>query len=340
MTLPGFEDLHHWCDTCRPAVPVVAAGGADLTVVQALSIAAQRGWVKPILTGTPSAIEAMAASAGVDLAAFRVIDSEQPAVAAVAEIRAGRAAALMKGQIPTPNLMKAVLDRASGLRTDRVIGQVVLMEILKDQRRFLLTDTGITIRPTLEQKQDLLHSLLDVTRRLREIPAAQPGHPSAEPLAVAGAVAGQERNSDRGAFAEAHAAPRVAVMAASEKVSESMPETVDAARLQSLAAEGAFGDAVVEGPLSFDLAYEATAGLRKGLHVSVMGAAEAMLFPDLLSANLTVKAMMYTADCRFGGLLVGTAAPVVFMSRADSVETRLNSLSFTLSACSDRWPVR
>jgi phosphotransacetylase len=55
-----------------------------------------------------------------------------------------------------------------------------------------------------------------------------------------------------------------------------------------------------------------------------------MLFPDLTAANLTVKAIMYTADCRYGGVLCGTAAPVVFMSRADTAPTRLRSLALAL----------
>ncbi len=63
----------------------------------------------------------------------------------------------------------------------------------------------------------------------------------------------------------------------------------------------------------------------------MLGAADVLLFPNLLSANLTVKAIMYTADCKFGGVLCGTTAPVVFMSRADSVETRLRSLAYTLT---------
>ena len=83
----------------------------------------------------------------------------------------------------------------------------------------------------------------------------------------------------------------------------------------------------MRGPLSFDLAYAATAGERKGVAGPVAGAADVMLFPDLTSANLTVKAIMYTSDCRFGGVLCGAACPVVFMSRADNTETRLRSLA-------------
>jgi len=298
MPLIGFDGLYRLADGLAFPVPVVAAGGADPTVLQALSLAMRRGWVEPVLTGPAEAIRTLAADLQIDLTGFRLVDAEEPASAAVAEVKAGRALALMKGQIATPALMKAVLSREGGLRTDRSICQVVLMEIPRDRRRFLMSDTGITIQPTLEQKADILRSLAEVATRLRE-----PG--SADP-------------------------PRIAAVAATEKASEAMPGTLDAVELMRRQAADGFPNCLVQGPLSFDLAYAADAGDKKRIAGDVVGAADAMLFPDLLSANLTVKAIMYTADCRFGGVLCGTASPVVFMSRADTTATRLNSLALSL----------
>ncbi len=298
MALVGFDDLYRFADGLPAPISVVAAGGADATVLEALSAAQRRGWVEPVLTGCFAEIRRLAADRQIDLTAFRIVDADDPAGAAVAEVRSGRAQALMKGQIATPALMKAVLSRETGLRTSRCVCQVVLMEIPRDRRRFLLSDTGITIQPTLDQKADILQSLVEVATLLRE--------PGSADL------------------------PRVAAMAASEKPSAAMPDTLDAAELARRKTAGDFADCLVEGPLSFDLAYAAEAGEKKRIEGGVVGAADAMLFPDLLSANLTVKAIMYTADCRFGGVLCGTARPVVFMSRADTTATRLNSLALTL----------
>jgi phosphotransacetylase len=300
VSLLGFDALFTEADRSPTPLPVVAAGGADRTVLEAMSQAQQRGWIAPILTGSESATRQLAAELDISLDGFRLIDSDAPAVAAVAEVRAGGAACLMKGQIATPDLMKAVLARDAGLRTERIIGQVVLMEIPRDGRRFLLTDTGITIQPTMEQKIDLLRHLESVAcaLRARDVPADWK--------------------------------PRVGVMCATEKAAEAMPETLHAAELQQRNAAGEWPECVVQGPLSFDLAYAADAGEKKHIAGGVVGAADAMLFPNLLSANLTVKAIMYTAECRFGGVLCGAACPVVFMSRADSTETRLNSLAYTL----------
>ncbi|MGE5192875.1 MAG: phosphate acyltransferase, partial [Deltaproteobacteria bacterium] len=124
--------------------------------------------------------------------------------------------------------------------------------------------------------------------------------------------------------------PRVALVAATEKVTPAMPDTLESAELVRRHAAGDFAGAVVQGPLSFDLAYSADAGDKKKIGGGVVGEADAMLFPNLVAANLTVKAIMYTAKCRFGGILCGVECPVVFMSRADSVETRLNSLALAI----------
>lgn len=306
MSLQGFDTIYAEADRLVRPLPVVAAGGADRTVLEAMSEAARRGWISPIVTGSKLAMERLAADLGISLNGFEILDSDAPAVAAVEVVRSGRAACLMKGQIATPDLMKAVLARDTGLRTDRVICQIVLMEIPRDQRRFLLADTGITIQPTLDQKIDLLQHLTMVARTLRE-----PELP-------------------------ADWRPRIAVMAATEKPTEAMPDTLEAAELQRRNVAGEWPGCLVQGPLSFDLAYASDAGEKKKLSGSVLGSADALLFPSLLSANLTVKAIMYTADCRFGGVLCGAACPVVFMSRADSTQTRLNSLAYTLRMLTSR----
>jgi phosphotransacetylase len=296
MGLDGFHRLYHDADARSTPASVAVAGGDDPIVLEALRIACDSGWIRPIVVGPEPQIRAIAQSNEIDLDDFTIRHAEPDAIAAaaVAEVRAGNAQALMKGQIATPALMKALLDHDTGLRTRQVICQVVLMEIPRDRRRFLLADTGICVQPTLAERIGILKSTVEVAQALWQT------------------------------------RPLVALMAASETVKASMPETVEALELNRRNQQGEFPDCVIQGPLSFDLAYAADAGDKKRFSGSVVGEADIMLFPNLLSANLTVKAIMYTADCRFGGVLCGTSAPVVFMSRADTTQTRLNSLALTL----------
>ena len=298
MSLLSFGQLHKQADELASPIRMVVAGGGDRTVLEAVRVATDRGWVEPILVGSEAEIRRLADEIGIGLEGFTIRDvegGEAQAFAALAEVREGRARVLAKGQIATPSLMRAVLDPEFGLRSGRVICQVVLMEIVDQARRFLMADTGICVKPKLATKVDIVRHAIEVAQAL-----------------------GASR-------------PLVAMMAASESVNASMPETVDAAELQRRSLDGEFGDAAIQGPLSFDLAYSSDAGGKKRIEGEVVGQADAMVFPDLLSANLTVKAIMYTADCRFGGVLRGTIAPVAFMSRADTAATRLNSLALALA---------
>lgn len=306
MPLIGFDQLHAQADSRRRPVSVAVAGGHDQTVLEALRIATDRGWVSPVVVGPAREIQQTAEARGIELRGFSVVDSgdHDPAAVAVSRVRQGSAELLMKGRIATPALMHAVLDHDAGLRADRVVCQVVLMEILRDQRRFLLADTGISVRPKLTSRIDIMRSTVDVAHAL-----------------------GAKQ-------------PNVALMAASESINSAMPETLEAGELQKRNEAGEFSDCIIQGPLSFDLAYAVEAGARKHIAGQVVGAADAMIFPDLLSANLTVKAIMYTADCRFGGVLRGTRVPVVFMSRADSTQTRINSLALAVALLDANEPER
>jgi phosphate butyryltransferase len=277
-------------------VTVAVAGAADPSVLKALKFAFEHEWVVPILVGSTAAIHATAEACGVPLAGFTILPSEDDAIAkrAVDEVRQARARLLMKGRISTPDLLQAVLDPECGLRAGGVVCQVVLMDVHSAGRRFLMADTGICVTPNLARRIDILNSTVEVAH----------------------------------ALGVKH--PRVALMAATEKVNPAMPETLHAAELQRRNEQGEFPGCIIQGPLSFDLAYAAEAAEAKQLGGAVIGAADAMVFPNLVSANLTVKAIMCTAACRYGGVLRGTAAPVVFMSRADSPATRLNSLALAL----------
>lgn len=190
MPLPTFDDLYQRADAQASRQSIAVAGGADATVLEALKLAYDRGWVTPLVLGHEADIRVKASECNIDLSGFTIIDAAEAAAAAVALVRGKQARLLMKGQIATPALMKAMLDPALGLRTERVICQVVLMELPRIGRRFLLADTGICIEPTLAQKLDILRSAVEL------------GHALGCDL------------------------PRVACLAATETVAGAMPETL------------------------------------------------------------------------------------------------------------------
>ena len=302
MPIASFEKIFEAVDQQAAPIPVVAIGGAEQTVLQALASAEKRGWIKPIITGSRSEIESVATQHSIDLQSFEIVDSGQPAFDAVQQIRNGNARLLMKGKVSTPDLMRAVLDREQGLRTDETICQVVLMQLPRQNRSIVLADTGICVSPDTEQRVEIIAAATRIARRL-------------------GAIK-----------------PRVALMAATESPTPAMPDSVESDEITKRFREGSpdnpksveLADCLIQGPLSFDLAFDPSAAQRKQVEGPVVGNADVMIFPNLVAANLTVKAIMYTAECKFGGILCGARCPIVFMSRSDSTDTRLCSLALAL----------
>jgi phosphate butyryltransferase len=213
------------------------------------------------------------------------------APSAVRAVRDGRMQVLMKGSVDTRAFMRAVLDRDEGLRSGRLISHIAVAEV--GGRLILITDGGICLRPTLEDKIDILENAVPVARLLGMDPA------------------------------------RVAVLAAVEEVDPRMPETLDAQKLAAMEIPGL----VIRGPLAVDAAVSGKAARAKGLSGPVVGRADVLLVPSVLAGNIFAKGIMYFADCRFGGVVAGTSHPVCFLSRAGTADTRLNTMALGVLMC-------
>ena len=84
---------------------------------------------------------------------------------------------------------------------------------------------------------------------------------------------------------------------------------------------------IVDGPLALDNALSIEAAEHKGISGPVAGNADILLLPNIETANVMYKTLTYTANTKNGGILVGTSAPVILTSRADSFETKVNSIA-------------
>jgi phosphate butyryltransferase len=212
-------------------------------------------------------------------------DIKDTASHAVANVTSGVADILIKGGVDTPSFMRAVLDRERGLRSGKLLSHVTVVEGLG--RLFLITDGGICMNPTKDEKVSIIENAL--------------------PIANAIGIA----------------VPKVALLAAVEKVNPKMPETVDAAEI---AAQGVDG-CLVQGPLAVDNAVDPRAAQAKGIDGPVAGHADILVVPSVLVGNIFAKGIMYFAASRFGGLVAGASKPVVFLSRSDTAETKYNTIA-------------
>jgi phosphate acetyltransferase len=177
----------------------------------------------------------------------------------------------------------------SGLRTERRISHVFLMDVPTYPRPLLITDAAVNIAPTLEEKLDIVQNAIDLALMLH--------------------------------IAE----PKVAVLAAVETVNPKMQSTLDAAALCKMADRGQIKGGILDGPLAFDNAISVVAARTKGIKSLVAGQADILLVPDIESGNMLAKQLEYLADALAAGIVLGARVPIVLTSRADSAQTRTAS---------------
>lgn len=292
--IKNFEQLMEAAKSQKKMRLAVAAA-EDSDVLGAVAKASELGLVEPILIGNVAEIEKIAAEEGVNIANYTkvdVADIYEAAKTAVKMVKDGQADFLMKGLLDTAVLLKAVLDKECGLRTDSQLSHVMIYNVPSYHKFIYLTDGGMNIDPTLEEKVKIVKNAVDVAKAL-----------------------GVET-------------VKVACIAAKEKVNEKMPATVDAKALENMCKDGVFGKGViVEGPLAFDLAVSEEAAKVKGFKSEIAGDTDILMVPNIEVGNGIGKAMTYMAMAESAGVIMGAKVPVVLTSRADSYEAKLNSIA-------------
>lgn len=299
--MPTIETLRSLRENNRQTrLRVAVAAAADAEVLAAVRPGLEMG-LDFVLVGTADTLP-MAKEAGLSSSDFEFIpaeDRQSAAQIAVSLIREKRAQILMKGFLGTADLLRPVLDRERGLRAGGLLSHVAVLELRESQesRLLLITDAGINIAPSLAEKVEIIRNAAGVARRL-----------------------GINR-------------PRVAVLAALELINPAMPLTIEAAALAKMADRGQLQGIAVDGPLALDNALSAKAADRKGIGGEVAGKADILLAPEIVCANVLYKALVHVGNLPAAGVVAGASVPIVMTSRADSWETRLNSLALAAALC-------
>jgi phosphate acetyltransferase len=297
-----YEALLERCRAFEP-VPTAVAHPCEETALAGALEAAAKGLINPILVGPKAKIAETAHKAGIDLGKTNIVDtphSHASAAKAVELVREGRAELLMKGSLHTDELLGAVVAREDGLRTERRISHVFIMDVPTYHKVLVITDGAINIAPTLEEKADICRNAIDLAISL-----------------------GVER-------------PKVAILAAVETVTSKMPATVDAACLCKMADRGQIQGGIFDGPLAFDNAINKEAARIKGIKSEVAGDADILLTPDLESGNILAKQLVFLGGADSAGLVLGARVPIILTSRADSVRSRIASCGVAMLAAHAR----
>ena len=297
MLEPGGPGVSGTAEAAGPRPTVAVALPHDAEILGCVSRAAG-ALARFILVGEERLIRRVAEEHALRLSEVRFVHGEGDEAAcalAVDLVRRGEAQLLMKGQVHTATFTRAVLSKERGLvDPGRLISHVALAEIPSYRKPLLLTDCGIAIAPGLEEKVQILRNALEVARAL------------------------------------GMRAPKVACVAPVETVNPKIEATVHARELEDMGRRGDFGDALVQGPLGFDLAVCAEAGGIKGVSGPVVGDADIVLLPELNAANVLYKALTCFASATMASVVAGARVPVVLTSRADTERTRYLSLALAV----------
>lgn len=293
MVISSFSSLKARLQETVPQ-PAVVAAAHDAHTLEAVFHAQRDGLIRPILVGKAKSIRTIAHSLGQEIPEEDLVDAEEERTCArisVDLIRQGQGRLLIKGMLPTGNLLRETIQPETGIRASELLSHVAILEVPVYHKLLFLTDGGMVIAPDLPQKRAILHNALSLCRFL--------GYDS----------------------------PKTAILCAAETTNPRMPETADAAALKAEGAQGAFGPCQIEGPISFDLATDRRAAERKGYHSPVAGDADLLLVPNIVSGNLLGKALYGMAGGTMAGIVLGAAVPITVNSRAATPEEKYNSIA-------------
>ncbi|MCD6546260.1 MAG: bifunctional enoyl-CoA hydratase/phosphate acetyltransferase [Thermotogae bacterium] len=265
----------------------------DPVVLKAVEQAKNLDIINPILVGSKKSIIEIIEELKLDLKDCEIVDSDtnEAVKKGVELVSEGKADFIMKGHIRTGDLMKVVLDKNMGLRTGRTLAMVSVFEVPNFDRLLVISDAGMIILPTLEQKVDIIHNILDVMK-----------------------ILGIEN-------------PKIALISAVEAINEKMPSTVEAAIISKMNERNQIKNCIVDGPFALDNVISMEAAKHKGIESPVAGKADALVMPNIEAGNVLYKALTFFMNAQSATTILGAKCPIVLTSRADSDETKLYSIA-------------
>jgi phosphate acetyltransferase len=275
-----------------PPAATLVVHPCDESSLRGVVEAAATGLINPTLVGPAARIRDVASRFGIDIGGYEIVDaphSEAAAARAVELVHEARGEMLMKGSLHTDELMRSVTAK-TGLRTERRISHVFVMDVPAYADTIFVTDAAINIFPDLDCKRDIIQNAIDLF--------TQAGFGTS---------------------------PRVAILSAVETVTSKIPSTIEAAALCKMADRGQITGGLLDGPLAFDNAIDKEAARIKGIMSEVAGRAQILVVPDLESGNMLAKNLAYFANADGAGIVLGARVPIVLTSRADSLRARIAS---------------
>ncbi len=276
---------------------IIVAGGEDIESLKALKDCYDYGFGEGILIGDKAEIEKSISILGEKNFVKEIIGAkgdEDKARMAVEKAKEG--GTLLKGKIKTATLLKAVLNKEWGLRTDKIVSDVFVFEDKREKnpKLILMSDGGVNLKPDVKTLVAIINNAVEVACKLG--------------IDV----------------------PRVALLAAVETINPDMEETIKAGMISKMNERKQITGCIIDGPLALDNAISEFAAEKKGIDSPVAGKADILIVPDIAAGNIFGKALTYYANYQTGHTLVGTRVPVIIPSRSDKSDVKLNCIALSI----------
>ena len=299
MEYKSFDDLIKKVQNLDSKKKVAVVSAQDEHTLEAVFKAKKDNIVEPILIGNKKKIIEILSRLHESVLEESIINVESDSEAAekaVELINENKADFIMKGKIQTADLLRAVVNKENGLRTGKVMSHIVIHEIPTYHKLLAVTDGGMMMYPSLDEKKQILENAVSTFLTL-----------------------GYEN-------------PKVAVLAAVETVNPKMQESVDADMLKKMNIKGEIKNCIVEGPISYDLTMSKESASIKGFVSPVTGEADIIVVPNITVGNVLGKSLVYSAGAKMAGFIVGAKVPIVLTSRGSTSEEKYLSLALSASA--------
>ncbi|EFK09317.1 putative phosphate butyryltransferase [delta proteobacterium NaphS2] len=293
----NFDEIITLAQDHQP-IRVAVAAAEDPSVLKGIEMAKERGLIEPIFVGDKEKISEIIKAEGFNLMAgddiVHVADEKQACFKAIEIALAGKAEAVMKGKIDSGTFMSSALNRKMGLRGNRLVSCVALLEDPQANRILYLTDPVLNLYPDLLEKAALIRNAVEFAKVM--------GIPK----------------------------PKVAVISAVELINPNMPSTIDAACLGKMAERGQISDAIVDGPFALDTLFSYQAALRKKIEGPLAGDVDILLAPNIETANAIFKMWTHFTGYNAIGVSIGLKVQLIHLPRESPPEAKLIGIAATV----------
>lgn len=301
MEYHNFSELIAAVKGCPSRERVAVAAAGDEHTLEAVLHAQAEGIVEPVLVGDKKEILRILNEMGAVIPDDDIYDIPDPISAAekaVALVREGQAALLMKGRLDTSVFLRAAVDKQYGLGTKKLMSHVALFEVPGYHKLLCVVDGGMIPYPTLEQKKGIIENTVGALHKL------------------------------------GYSCPKVGVLACVEKVNRKMPETLDAAELKRMCAAQEITGCMIDGPVSYDCAMRRDIAELKGFESPISGECDILLAPNIHTGNIMGKIFTTTCRAKMAGMVMGASCPIIMTSRGSSAEEKFLSIVLAVAAAS------